>query len=487
LEPGAPNEEAAPPASPGGFRRPRLKDFGLVPLVVLFILNAVDEFDRAVLAVALEDIKEEFELSDLTVGILPLAVVFITGILSLPAGNWADRYRRINILSAGAIVWGSAGILAAASQNFIQLVLTRALLGAGQGTIVPTHASLLSDYYPVSIRGRALGYHRAANPLGQVIGAIIGGVIIAAVGWRWGFAAAAIPGLLLGIYALKLREPSRGEADIVVAAKQDPLFASFMAQPAEKLGFFASLGQIWNIYTLRMLIFVNAAFGFSLFGVVFWIPAFFEREFGYSTEGAGAALAGLAAAGFIGTWFGGPYADRNVQKGFAYLAKIGVYATALLTITWSVAFVMPTAALCLFFLSAGALVASLGVPGLTSIVAAVSPPHIRSQAFSAFGLALAVCGAAFAPVVIGGISVALQHWTEMGEGEALRWAMFAATITVMAVGTWLTWLASRTAARDVAKTMGEFFAAYQAKVVVPASQPASDGDVDGTGQEQEGT
>lgn len=474
MEPSAPEGEAAS-ASPGGFRRPRLKDFGLVPLVVLFILNAVDEFDRAVLAVALEDIKEDFGLSDLTVAILPLAVVFITGILSLPAGNWADRYRRINILSAGAIVWGSAGILAAASQNFISLVLTRAMLGAGQGTIVPTHASLLSDYYPVSIRGRALGYHRAANPLGQVIGAIIGGVIIAAVGWRWGFAAAAIPGLLLGIYALRLREPSRGEADIVVAAKQDPLLASFMAEPEDKLGFFASLGQIWNIYTLRILIFTNAAFGFSLFGVVFWIPAFFEREFGFSTEGAGAALAGLAAAGFIGTWFGGPFADRNVQKGFAYLGKIGVYATLLLTITWSLAFLMPTAALCLLLLSVGALLASLGVPGLTSIVAAVSPPRIRSQAFSAFGLALAVCGAAFAPLVIGGLSEALQRWADMSEGEALRWAMFSATISVMTIGTWLAWLASRTCARDVANTMGEFFASYRAKVVVGGDAPPAAG------------
>jgi hypothetical protein len=67
--------------------------------------------------------------------------------------------------------------------------------------------------------------------------------------------------------------------------------------------------------------------------------------------------------------------------------------------------------------------------------------------------------------------VALQHWTDMGEGEALRWAMFAATVTVMAVGTWLTWLASRTAARDVAKTMGEFFASYQAQVVVDSLTP----------------
>ncbi len=471
MEPSAPIDEAEPAAPADATRRPRLKDFGLVPLVILFILNAVDEFDRAVLAVALEPIRKEFDLSDATVGLLPLAVIFITGILSLPAGNWADRYRRINILSAGAVVWGSAGVLAATSQNFIQLFLTRALLGAGQGTIVPTHASLLSDYYPVSLRGRALGYHRAANPLGQVIGAVIGGIIVGAVGWRWGFVAAAVPGLILGIYALKLREPSRGEADIVVAAKQEPLFARFMEVPPDKLGFFASLGTIWRIPTLRILIFTNAAFGFSLFGVVFWIPALFEREFGFSTEGAGLALGALALAGFFGTWFGGPFADRNVAKGFTHVGRIGVYATLVLTITWSLAFVMPTAALCLAFLALGAALSSLGVPGLTAIVAAVSPPRIRSQAFAAFGLALAVCGAAIAPFAIGAFSDFLQDNADMESGESLRWAMLSATTVVMAIGTWLAWLASRTAARDVAKTMQEFFADYQAKVVSQASEP----------------
>ena len=78
---------------------------------------------RNPLMIALDDIREDFGLSDLTVGLLPLAVIFITGIISLPAGNWSDRWKRVNILSAGAIVWGTAGLFAAASANFIQLFL----------------------------------------------------------------------------------------------------------------------------------------------------------------------------------------------------------------------------------------------------------------------------------------------------------------------------------------------------------------------------
>ncbi|MBK7329010.1 MAG: MFS transporter [Dehalococcoidia bacterium] len=460
--------ESEPPAPPSA-RRPKLKDFGLAPLVVLFILNAVDEFDRAVLAVALDSIREDFGLSDLTVALLPLAVIFITGIISLPAGNWSDRWRRVNILSAGAIVWGTAGLFAAASSNFIQLFLTRALLGFGQGTIIPTHGSLLSDYYPVSVRGRALGYHRSANPLGQVIGAVIGGIIVGAVGWRWGFAAAAVPGLLLGIYAWRLREPGRGEADLLAAAKQDPMFASFLNDPPDKLGFFESLGSVWRIRSLRMLIFTNAAFGFSLFGVVFWIPAFFERRYDFSTEEAAGALAILAFAGFVGSWYGGPFADRSLGKGFGYLGKVGAWGAGLLTVTWSLAFVIPSAGICIFLLTAGALLASVGTGGLVSIIAAVSPPRIRAQAFAAFGLALAVCGAAAAPLAIGGISEAFQAFADMNDGDSLRWAMLLATSVVMTLGTWFAYEAARTCAADAQKTMGEFLSDFQKRAAAQAA------------------
>ena len=467
----APAEEPTPPASTAAPRKARVRDYGLAPLVILFILNAVDEFDRSVLSVAMEDIREDFGLSDFTVSFLPLAVVFITGVISLPAGNWADRYRRVNILGFGAMVWGGAGIFAATSTNFIQLFLTRALLGFGQGTIVPTHASLLSDYYPVGVRGRALAYHRSANPLGQVVGAAVGGVIVGLVGWRWGFLAAAIPGLLLGAYALRMREPRRGEADLLAAAQQNPLFASFLNDPPDRLGFWQSLGHIWRIRSLRMLIFTNAAFGFSLFGVVFWIPASFERRYDFSTEAAGASLAFLAFAAFLGTWWGGPIADRYLSRGWAFLGRIGALAALLLTVTWTLAFIFPWYAWCISMLTLGAFLASLGTGGLVSIIAAVAPPKIRSQAVAAFGLALAVCGAAFAPVVVGGLSDFFQWQFDMDNGESLRWSMLAATTAVMTLGTWFAWESARTASADAEKTMGDFLADFQARAAAGSVQP----------------
>ncbi len=440
-----------------------LRQYGLRPLVVLFILNAVDEFDRAVLAVALDDIREHFGVSDFTIGLLPLAVIFITGSLALPVGNWADRWSRRNILVIGAVVWGSAGIFAASARSFVQLFLTRALLGVGQGTIGPTHLSLLSDYYPVSVRGRVMNYWRSANAFGQIVGAIIGGAIIAAAGWRWAFAAAAVPGLLFGLYALSLREPKRGESDLASAIQENPMLAGFLREPETKSGFFESLSTIFGIRTLRYLIFANAAIGFTIFGIVYWFPALFERKYDFSTPQASVAFAALALGGFIGTWFGGPFADRRMKRGFSHLTRVGAVAVAVLAASWTAGFAIPYAPIALVLLVGGGFFAAFGSAGLIPVVAACSPPRIRSQSFAAFGLALAVCGAASAPVIVGGLSELFQQQFDADEGDSLRYAMILATAVVSSLGAWLVYKASRSADADVRQTMAAFIAERTAR------------------------
>ncbi len=436
----------------------RVRAFGTATLALLFLLNLIDEFDRAVLAVALDDIRSEFGLSDATVGLLPAAVIFITGILAVPAGTWADRHSRKRILGVGAVIWGGAGLFAAGAQSFGQLFTTRALLGFGQGTIGPTHLSILSDTYPSRIRGRVLGYHRAANPAGQVLGALIGGLVIGAVGWRWGFVAAAVPGLLFAFVALvKLREPRRGEADLADAVDANPLLAAFLREPTDRWTFRRSLGRIWRIPTLRLIIFANATFGFALFGLVYFLPAYFERSFGYSVEQAGAVQALVALGTFAGTWFGGPLADRNLAKGFRHLCRVGSLGCVVIAVCWPLAFAISIAPITIALLGISAFVANLAVPGIVAVVAASAPPRIRGQAFSCFGLALSVCGAAAAPILIGLFSEWLQS-AGWDEANALRVAMASLVGIVMAIGTALVIRAARHADTDVGNTLTEFLA-----------------------------
>lgn len=461
---------AAPAAPRSAVARASIRDYGLRPLVILFILNAVDEFDRAVLTVALPDIQDHFALTDTTAGLLPLAVIFITGILSLPVGNWADHYSRIRILALGALVWGSAGLFAAASRSFIQLFFTRALLGVGQGTIGPTHLSLLSDYYPQSVRGRVMNYWRSANAFGSIVGAVVGASIVAYAGWRWGFAAAAIPGLIFGLVALTLREPKRGHAELQEAIVDNPVLAEFLKEPTDRKGFFESLGTILRTRTLRYMILANAAIGFTLIGVIVWLPTLFERKYGFETEQAGAVFGVLAIAAFIGQWMAGPFADNRMHRGLNYLGRMGALSVVVLLVTWTIAFALPFAPVTIVMLLIGGFVASLVSGGLIPIVAACSSPRIRSQSFAAFGLSLSVLGAAMAPLAVGGVSDLLQS-AGVNEGDALRYAMLMATVTVATVGAWWVWEASKSAEDDARAAITHFLAEHT-QPTATSSQPA---------------
>jgi ABC-type nickel/cobalt efflux system permease component RcnA len=91
----------------------------------------------------------------------------------------------------------------------------------------------------------------------------------------------------------------------------------------------------------------------------------------------------------------------------------------------------------------------------TSYSAMSLPPGRNGQMF---GLALAVCGAAAAPLAVGAVSELFQHQYGMNEGDSLRWAMVIASGTIMSLGTWYLWLASRTAAADAQKVLADFLA-----------------------------
>jgi hypothetical protein len=127
----------------------------------------------------------------------------------------------------------------------------------------------------------------------------------------------------------------------------------------------------------------------------------------------------------------------------------------ILLVTWTIAFAIPIAAVTVTMLLIGGFVASITSGGLIPIVAAASSPRIRSQSFAAFGLSLSVLGAAMAPLAVGGVSELFQM-ADVNEGDALRYSMLLATVTVATVGAWWVYEASRHAEDDARKALVTF-------------------------------
>ena len=102
-------ETATMPAEHAGWVRarleriaPELRGFALLPLVVLFLLNFVDEFDQYAFGVLIPEIQRDFGLSDAGVGVIRALAGGLVWLAAPAVGFLGDRYSRVRISSAGA-------------------------------------------------------------------------------------------------------------------------------------------------------------------------------------------------------------------------------------------------------------------------------------------------------------------------------------------------------------------------------------------------
>ena len=83
---------SAPPAVPADRPSPRYANYVLAIMVIMYTCNYLD---RYVLAVMIQDIKQDLEISDSMVGLMlgPTFAFFYTG-MGLPIARWADTGSR---------------------------------------------------------------------------------------------------------------------------------------------------------------------------------------------------------------------------------------------------------------------------------------------------------------------------------------------------------------------------------------------------------
>jgi DHA2 family methylenomycin A resistance protein-like MFS transporter len=103
----------------------------------------------------------------------------------LTAGALGDRIGAKRIFMAGFAIFTAASVACALAPSAAILIAARAVQGLGAAILVPNSLALLSHTYPdEKKRGRAVGIWAAGASLALISGPLIGGGLIALVGWR---------------------------------------------------------------------------------------------------------------------------------------------------------------------------------------------------------------------------------------------------------------------------------------------------------------
>src|SRR5215210_8906261 len=124
---------------------------------VLGLVVLIDQVDQNLVRGVVPQLKSDFGIDDFGIGVLISAFVLVNGVITVPAGYLADRWHRTRTIGHTVVGWSGITMLTAASQNFGQLLLGRALLGFGQAVTEPSANSLISDCL---LRPADHGHHR---------------------------------------------------------------------------------------------------------------------------------------------------------------------------------------------------------------------------------------------------------------------------------------------------------------------------------------
>jgi MFS family permease len=434
----------------------------IVALVLLLIINLFNYIDRQVLAAVLKDVEKTFFPSEVQqtaeketndpgvsagssrnpdsksqsgvkekLGYLQGAFMFSYFLFAPLFGLLADRFSRWKLIGLGVILWSLASGGSGLASTFVILFLTRCAVGLGEAAYGPAAPTILSDLFPVRMRGLVMSLFYVAIPVGSALGYVLGGLVLASFhDWRWAFYLVTPPGILLGVLCFFMPEPARGQSDRIGTT----------SRKANR----EDLKQLLRTRSYVLCTLGMTAMTFAMGGIAYWLPYYLEESQHIPSDEANYKFGAIVVvSGLLATILGGIAGDLLRKRiassyflvsGLAMLVGFPLIALVLVVKgdwIW----------VCIFF-ACFALFFNTGPTN--TILANVTHPQIRASAFAINIFVIHALGDAISPAIIGGIA---DRWS-------LKVGFLAVSAFVLLGG--IFWLCGmRYLARDTAAVSGE--------------------------------
>lgn len=379
-------------------------------VVILTLTYVVSFVDRQIMALMVEPIRSDLGISDTQMGLLlGLAFAVFYTLLGIPIARLADRYSRRGLIAAGITIWCLMTASCGLARNFGQLFIARVGVGVGEATLSPSALSLISDYFSPATRAKAIAFYTMGITLGTGLAMIVGSKVITLVqdapnlilpivgelyAWQTVFILVGLPGLLMAVLMVTVKEPRRKESYNVSG---DAEAADNKHSLKVALRFF---GDRWKMYGSHF--FGMSVVGILNYGFFAWIPTMFIRTWNWSIWEIGLAYGTVTLlAGPLSVFLASRVSERLMAKGYedAHM-RAALYLNWLGAATAILAPFMPTPQLALAMLlpmTAGLIAATSA--GLTALMI-VTPNQMRAQASALYYFVVNLLGLMGGPLGI---------------------------------------------------------------------------------------
>lgn len=415
-------------------------------LGLLFLANLMNMYDRVIPAVIAEPLRAEFDLSDVHLGLVGTAFTIVYAIAGIPLGRLADRGSRRAVIGWGLALWSAFTAFTGMASGFFGFLLMRIGVGIGEASFAPAANSLLSDLFPRGRRSRAVGIFMLGLPLGLVAGFFtVGAITQAFESWRAPFFLAALPGLLLAVAFIFVREPQRGASD--------PGARAALLTPVPH-----PIRAVLRVRTMWWIILSGIGHNFATYAANTFMVPLLQRHFQLELKSAAlvtGALIGLT--GLVAMTLGGVLADRMQERrdnGRLFLCTGGMLLAA--ACTYAALRSEGVVAFAWLF-GIGWLAAYLYAVCVYPVVQELVVPQLRATAMAVYFAAMYLLGGAFGSLAVGALSdhlaerARLQAFAPMlddlhratGLHDAMMLIPAALLLTAFA-----TWMASRSVRKE---------------------------------------
>jgi MFS transporter, ACS family, glucarate transporter len=296
--------------------RPSGVRFGVITFMVT--LAMVTYLDRACIGAMAPRISAEFGLDEKQMGWVFFSFILAYAIFEIPTARWADQRGAKAVVIRIVLWWSAFTIVTAGAFNYVSLLATRFLFGAGEAGAWPCVARVMSRWVPLQARATAKGIFFAGAYASAALTTAIVTPLLYHMSWRTILIVFGCVGFVW-VFAFgrffrdePTEHPACNEAErAMIVADRPPL-----APQPRGAAFWGRLLRQRNVLLLCITYMPNCA---TFYFCITWLPTYLMKRHGFE-KGELGLLAALPLALSIATQFLGGFCSDRIAARFGLTA-----------------------------------------------------------------------------------------------------------------------------------------------------------------------
>ena len=271
--------------------------------------------DRVIMSVAIIPMAADFDWSPEQQGRV-LSSFFVGYLLTQVAGGWlAERYGGKIVLGFGVVFWSLFTLLTpiAAAGGMVALLVTRILMGVGEGVTFPSIYALFGRWIPLAERSRAVGLLFSLIPLGTVFALLATPWIVARFGWEAAFYAFGSIGFVWWIFWQRSAAPTPEEHPRMSPKELAQIRGPEADEPSDTQP--PSMLVLLRTPAVWAIIVCHFCANWGGYVLLAWLPTYINQGLGVDFASVGIFTMIPFVFAFLALNAGGWAADRMIRAG----------------------------------------------------------------------------------------------------------------------------------------------------------------------------